>query len=173
MIVRVIDAASKWRVVVVAGAEIATVLRDAPVGVIRNSEPERGMAHSLRLANDAIEPDEAIAVLLGDLPDIDSATIARTIDAYDANVDVVVPRAGERYGHPVVFGPVARRRIGALPDGDSLRSLRDDPDLRRTFVELMTNAALADIDTPADYEARSARLGAVAGPGPHDTSERT
>ncbi|GAC1417593.1 MAG: hypothetical protein NVSMB5_08480 [Candidatus Velthaea sp.] len=157
MIVRVIDAASQWPILVVAGSEIATVLRDAPVDMIRNTEPERGMTRSLALANDAVPPDEPIAVLLGDLPDIDAATIARAIAAYDANVDVVIPRAGERFGHPVIFGPVARKKIAALPDGDSLRTLRDDPDLRRRFVDLATNAALADIDTPAEYEARSTR----------------
>ena len=157
MIVRVIDAAAQWPIVVVAGSEIATVLRDAPVEVIRNAEPQRGMNHSLALANDAVAPGEPIAVLLGDLPDIDAATIARAIAAYDAEADVVIPRAGERFGHPVIFGPRARTRIAALPDGDSVRSLRDDPGLRRRYVDLATTAALADIDTPAEYEARSTR----------------
>ena len=123
------------------------------VRVVRNTEPERGMTHSLALANAAIDPLEPIAVLLADLPDCDGAAIARVVAAYDATCDIVVPRAGERLGHPVIFGPAARARIGALPPGDELHRLRDDPTLRRRIVDVPDARAFADIDTEADLRA--------------------
>ena len=155
MIARVIAAAGAWPTVVVAAPEIATILRDAPVRIVRNDAPERGMAHSLRLANEVVPVDEPLAVLLGDLPDITAAAIARVIGAYDESIDVVVPHAGDLPAHPVIFGPLARTKIAALPDGDTLRTLRDDPSLRRRFVDV--DEALTDIDTPEDYASRAMR----------------
>ena len=156
MIRRAVDAAAGWPTVVVASAAVAELLRDAAVRIVRNDEPDRGMSHSLRLADAAIAPDEPIAVLLGDLPDCDARAIARVVDAYDAAADVVVPRVGTRLGHPVVFGPAARARIAALPDGDALHTLRDDPGLRRRIVDVADAAAFEDIDTEADLAARTA-----------------
>ncbi len=137
-----------------AVATEATAHAGARVRIVRNAEPERGMTYSLALADATIPPDEPIAVLLADLPDCDAAAIARVIDAYDANSDVIVPRAGERLGHPVVFGPAARTRIAALPEGDALHRLRDDPALRRRILDVPDARAFADIDTEADLRAR-------------------
>jgi CTP:molybdopterin cytidylyltransferase MocA len=153
MIQRVVDAAAAWPVVVVAGDEVASALRSMPVRVVRNTAPERGMSHSLMLGNAVIDEAGPIAILLADLPDLTPAAIADVIAAYDDGIDVVVPRCGERFVHPVVFGPRARRKIAALPDGDTIKRLRDDPSLRRRLVQADA-AALRDIDTPGDYRAR-------------------
>jgi molybdenum cofactor cytidylyltransferase len=134
-------------------AEVAAYPRSG-VRVVRNDEPDRGMTHSLRLADAAVPHDEPIAVLPADMPDCDADAIARVTDAYDVAVDVVVPRAGDRFGHPVVFGPIARERVGTLPEGDALHRLRDDPTLRRRIVDVPDARAFADIDTEADLRAR-------------------
>jgi CTP:molybdopterin cytidylyltransferase MocA len=154
MIWRAIDAAARWPTVVVASAAVAATLADASVRIVRNDEPERGMSHSLRLADAAIPPDEPIAVLLGDLPDCDSAAIARVVDAYDANVDVLVPCVGKRLGHPVVLGPAARAKIRGLPDGDTQSTVRDDPSLRRRLLDVDDARAFEDIDTEDELAAR-------------------
>lgn len=156
MIVRVIGAAAAWPTVVVTSHEVATILRDAPVRIIENAAPERGMSHSLALADAAIAPDEPIAVLLGDLPDMRPERLAEVIAAYSEETDIVFARAGEHPAHPVVFSPNARKKIAGLPDGDSLRLLRDDQSLRRRVIDVAADAAaLTDIDTPAEYEART------------------
>jgi molybdenum cofactor cytidylyltransferase len=154
MIRRAIDAAAPWPTVVVASAPVAATLADAPVRIVRNDEPERGMSHSLRLADAAIPPGEPIAVLLADLPDCDSAAIARVVDAYDADVDVLVPRVGKRLGHPVVLGPAARVKIRGLPDGDTQSTVRDDPSLRRRLLDVDDARAFEDIDTEDELAAR-------------------
>ena len=157
MIVRVIGAAAAWPTVVVTSHEVATILRDAPVRIIENAAPERGMSHSLALADAAIAPDEPIAVLLGDLPDCDAAAIARVVNAYDDGADVVVPQAAGRCGHPVVFGPAARRAIAGLGEGDGLHRVRDDASLRRRVIAVGDVRAFEDIDTPDELAARIAR----------------
>jgi molybdenum cofactor cytidylyltransferase len=153
MIAHVLEAAAAWPLVVVAGDEVAPTLGHMSLRIVRNDAPERGMAHSLYLGNAVVNETEAIAVLLADLPDITPSAIAAAIEAYDDTVDVVIPRCGETFGHPVVFGPRARRKIAALPDGDTLHRLRDDPDLRRRVVAA-DSGCLTDIDTPSDYTER-------------------
>jgi molybdenum cofactor cytidylyltransferase len=155
MIERVLNAAVAWPVVVVAGDEVAPALGPTALRIVRNAAPERGMAHSLRLANQVVPPDEPIAVLLADLPDISAQTIAAVIAAYDDAVDVVSPQHAGICTHPVIFGPLARRKIADLPDGDTIKRLRDDPSLRRRIIETSAEA-LTDIDTPSDYSARIA-----------------
>jgi CTP:molybdopterin cytidylyltransferase MocA len=153
MIAHVLEAAAAWPCVVVAGADVAPVLAASPARVVRNDAPERGMSHSLVLADAVIARDEPIAVLPADLPDITSAALAAAIGAYDDIVDVVIPRYGEAFVHPVIFGPRARQMIAALPDGDTIRRLRDDPSLRRRIVTA-DRAASLDIDTPSEYAER-------------------
>jgi CTP:molybdopterin cytidylyltransferase MocA len=159
LIRRVLDAAAGWPIVVVASAAVAAELGVGADGVriVRNDEPERGMNHSLALADAAVPAGEAIAVVLGDLPDCDAATIARVVAAYDDGVDIVVPQAGERLGHPVVFGPAARREIATLGDGDGLHRVRDAASLRRRIVVVDDARAFDDIDTDAELAARIAR----------------
>lgn len=157
MILRAIGAAAAWPTVVVASAPVAAMVAAQPVRIVANDAPERGMNHSLALADAAIDPGEPLAVLLGDLPDSNATTIARVLGAYDDDVDVLIPRAGKRFGHPVVFGPNARRRIPALGDGDGLQRIRDDPSLRRRFVDLDDPGAFDDIDTEDELAARLAR----------------
>jgi molybdenum cofactor cytidylyltransferase len=156
MVSLVIEAAGAWPTLVVAGDEVACLLGPAASHIVRNDTPERGMSYSLLLAHRCIAAAEPIAVLLGDLPDITHAAIERVIAAYDATVDVVIPRCGQTAGHPVVFGPRARRKIAHLPEGDTIRLLRDDPALRRRIVQTGP-AALCDIDTPSDYSRRLER----------------
>lgn len=153
MVDRVVQAASNWPIVVVTSDEVAPILGPSCVCVVRNSMPERGMAHSLKLANAVVPQDEAIAILLADMPDITPAAIATVIAGYDADIDVVIPRHGGAYGHPVIFGPLARRKIAELPDGDTVQRLRDDERLRRRFIDGPAEPFL-DIDTPADYDRR-------------------
>jgi molybdenum cofactor cytidylyltransferase len=153
MIQCVLDAAAAWPVIVVTGDEVAPTLGATALRIVRNDAPERGMSHSLKLGNAVIADGEPIAVLLGDLPDISPAAIATVIAAYDDSVDVVIPQCGQTFVHPVVFGPRARRKIAALPDGDTIGRLRDDASLHRRIVEVGAGC-LTDIDTPADYTER-------------------
>ncbi len=140
-----------------AGDDAPASLASSDLCIVLNAAPERGMTHSLHLADQVVRADEPIAVLLADLPDISARTIAAVIAAYNDEIDVVIPRHGDTFAHPVIFGPRARRKIADLPDGDTIQRLRDDSTLRRRIVETSAES-LTDIDTPADYSKRTAQM---------------
>jgi molybdenum cofactor cytidylyltransferase len=154
LLARAIRACGAHPVVVVCAPELAAGLRDTRAVTIVNAEPERGMAHSLRLADRCIDPAQAIVVLPADLARIEADHVQRTIDALGA-ADVAYPlRADGVPGHPVVFAPRARVFIRDIPDGDTIRRLRDRDDLVRHTIAVDESWPYADVDTPGDLERR-------------------
>jgi molybdenum cofactor cytidylyltransferase len=149
-----VDAARQWNPVVVAGAQVAEyVAARAGVEVIVNDAPQRGMTHSLALANDAVAQKAALIVLLGDKPLVTPPLIARLCETM-GNADVLFPMHPQTRepGHPVLFSPRARSKIAHLPDGDTLSLLRDDPQLVRREVACEDRGAYFDVDTAAVLE---------------------
>jgi CTP:molybdopterin cytidylyltransferase MocA len=100
------------------------------------------------LANAAIPEDAPLIVLLADKPLVSTGLISQIVEnARDADVVFPVNEDSGEPGHPVVFSPRARVKIPALPDGDTLKSLRDDPLLDRKTVATRDRGAFFDVDT--------------------------
>lgn len=148
-----IAAAQRWQPVLVAGHEVADAMKGRDdVELVRNSEPQRGMAHSLALADAAVAADAVLVVLLGDKPLVSEGLIADLCAALeDADVAYPVRARSGQPGHPVVFAACVRGRIATLPDGDSVHILRDDPSLRRRVVRSEDEGAFFDVDTASDF----------------------
>src|SRR5207237_805280 len=89
----------------------------------------------IRRAVDAAAPWPTVVVA--------SASIAELL----AGTDVRIVRNDEP-------GPAARAKIKALPDGDTQSTLRDDPSLRRRFLDVDDGHAFDDIDTEEELTAR-------------------
>lgn len=107
-------------VVVVTGhqaAEIGQALEGLDVGVTRNADFADGVAGSLA-AGIAAVPDAAAGavVALGDMPNLDPATIGALIAAFDpgAGRTICVPVRAGRRGNPVLFGRTHFADLGAL-----------------------------------------------------------
>lgn len=148
MLEHAIAAAMPWKPVVVAGAQVAVHVQASSADVLYNDSPQRGMTHSLALANARIPAGAALVVLLGDKPLVTPQLIAQIADALaDADVAFPVHPQTREPGHPVVFSPRARAKIPLLPDGDALRVLRDDPELVRREIASDDCGAYFDIDT--------------------------
>jgi len=157
-------AAAFPRILVVSPALAAHVTAQPGLAIVLNERPDRGMTYSLALADaEVADREAALVVLLADTPLVDAALIARVVAAR-GNADVAYPVRGGIPGHPVVFGPDARARIGGLPDGDTLRALRDDPGLRRIELPETEDGAFADVDTPEDFARLRAALEPSAPP---------
>lgn len=148
MVDRVLAACAGIETVVVASPRLVEHLRTSCATVVINTDPHLGMAHSLALAHAHIARDRAIAVFLADKPLMTAALARRVIDAgQTAHADVCFPERGGVGGHPVYFSPRARERICGLK-GDSLRSLRDAPNLRRILIPIADEGAYFDVDDP-------------------------
>jgi molybdenum cofactor cytidylyltransferase len=157
LIERAIAACACFETVIVASERVASTIPPAPRRqVIVNHEPRRGMTHSLRLADAAVDRTRALLVLPGDLPFVDAALIERVAHAPEA--DVAYPVCGHRPGHPVRFSPRARALLPRLADGDTLRLLRDEPSLTRVPAGVAEPDSQLDIDDPAAYDGALARL---------------
>ncbi len=90
---------------------------------------------------------------MGDKPFVTPALIQHMNDSLrDADVAYPLHDASGEPGHPVIFSPLARRRIAALRDGDTLRALRDDPSLARHAVPTSDRGAFFDVDTAEEFE---------------------
>lgn len=152
-----IAAAQAWNSLVVCGSEVERYLFGrCGVEVVRNDEPDRGMSHSLALANEIVAPELALIVLLGDKPLVRRSLIKSIASAARDN-DVVYPVRGAVPGHPVMLSPRARRYIAGLPAGDTLRLLRDISELRQYAMQTSDPGATFDVDTIDDF-AGAARI---------------
>ena len=121
-----------------------------------NPDPERGMRSSLELAVDAAAGEEALAVLLVDVPGIDAAAVAATVPAWRPGRIAVASYDGRR-GHPTVMAPALWRQALDLagPDEGARALLRACPEL---VDEVAVTGDPTDLDTPDDLGAL-ARLG--------------
>jgi molybdenum cofactor cytidylyltransferase len=142
-----ITAARAWNPVVVCGAEVAQYLRNrSDLELVRNDAPELGMSRSLALANRVVARNLHLIVLLGDQPLV-SEELIRTILRSAPGADVTYPRCDGVPGHPVVLSPRARRRLGGLPAGDTLRLVHRDPRLVANPIATEDRGAFFDVDT--------------------------
>jgi molybdenum cofactor cytidylyltransferase len=147
LIEHAIAAAQRWHPVVVCGREVAQYLgRRSDLALVVNDEPERGMSHSLALANRHLSSEIAMLVALGDKPLV-SESLIETICGEARDADLVYPERDDEPGHPVVLSPRARRFIDYLPPGDSLRLLRTNPHLTARGVQTDDPGAFFDVDT--------------------------
>jgi molybdenum cofactor cytidylyltransferase len=147
-----IAASQAWKPIVVAGPEVARYLAGrTDVEVLLNDAPDRGMSHSLALANRAVPAGVALIVLLGDKPLIGKALIESICGAAD-DADVVFPVHEGAPGHPVRLSPRARRFIGDLPSGDTVRLLRNHAELRQRALQTVDVGAVFDLDELSAFE---------------------
>ena len=158
---RALDACGNRQTIVVASPLVAPhVVPTSKRTLIVNEAPDRGMTHSLRLADDAAPIDVPLAVLLADMPFVDRELVDEIIEQWDDSLDIISPERDGVPGHPAIFGPVARRALAGLSEGDSLRVLRGDRSFRRRIVPIEDPDALIDVDS--EESLRTARERAQA-----------
>jgi CTP:molybdopterin cytidylyltransferase MocA len=128
--------------------------------VLVNATPEAGMTSSLAVAHHALAPDVTLGVILADKPFVREETLVLCERAYAAEpaCDVLFPTLAGEPGHPVYFGARARARLAAAPAGDTLRAVRDDPELKAVAVECSDPGIVDDLDTPGDWHEAERRL---------------
>jgi molybdenum cofactor cytidylyltransferase len=163
----VIDAAARScldEIVLVLGhraADVRSAIRlpaRPPVRVVVNPEPGRGLSSSIRLGLASVAPGTAaIAILLGDQPQVHAALIDRVVRAFlGGGARAVRPvysgPGGERVpGHPVLLAQEIWSDVSSLSgDEGARRVLSAHPDW---VLEVPVDGPPpADLDTLEDYE---------------------
>ncbi len=150
LVERAIRAAGAFDTVVVCSEATQPVARALRTHAVLNREPERGMAHSLRLANDAIGPERPILVLPADLLLIEPHHVADVAAAAE-DADVVHPmRSDGTPGHPVYFSARARALIAKLADNEPISKVREHPGLTRRTLTIEEAWPYTDVDDLSD-----------------------
>ncbi|TAN09152.1 MAG: nucleotidyltransferase family protein [Burkholderiaceae bacterium] len=139
---------------------------DSPVArahlkVVINPDPDEGPASSLRCGLKALPPElSAILVVLGDQPLLEGQDFAAVLAAWRGRakeIELAVPRRGDRLGHPIVFGPAVRAAVLA---GQGVRGWREQHPEGVRFVDATHDRFTVDLDTPDDVRAACVTYGA-------------
>lgn len=155
-IVRELAEGGCTRVVVVTGtgddaARIAAEAHAAGAEVVVNGDPEAEQVDSLRAGLTALPPEaEAAVVAPVDVPDVAAGLVRGLVDGFRrTGAPVVVPAAGGRHGHPVLFGRAVFGELleEALPEGARTVVHRH----RETALEIPVDRLPPDLDTPEEY----------------------
>ena len=141
------DMPFRRRIAVVDGCTIN--YGDHGFEVLRNDDPSRDMASSVRIGIAAARAHNAQAVLiaLADMPRVTATHIYNLLDAVDGPDAVVASSDGISPKPPAVFGRAQFDFLLTL-DGDA-----GARDLVKAGKHVVTNAAeLIDVDTPEELE---------------------
>ncbi len=139
------------------GDEVAAVAPDG-VEVVRSEEWDRGIAHSMRAALDALTPRpsvDAVCVGLADQPLVGADAYRRLVAAYDAGAELAVATYSGRRGNPVLLSRTVWAQAQLLEGDEGARVL-----IRRygaTEVACDGTGDPADVDTIEDLAAMEAR----------------
>lgn len=144
-------------IMVVTGAsdaEIRGIIKPLPVKVVFNPSYKKGMLSSVQAGFKALPQDtEAVLILLGDQPSIQSAVLDAVIEEYySSSKRLIVPvYAGER-GHPLLIDVRFRKEIQHLDHDVGLRELlhKHPRDVHELKIE--DASVLRDLDNKVDYQ---------------------
>jgi len=149
-------------VVVVSSAgtgRLADEVARGPAKLVVNPGGQGGQIGSLCTAldhlDDLADPPAAVAFTPVDNPAVAPETVRALVDAWRrSRAALVLPRYGNRRGHPVVadMGIAGELRVPGLPEG-ARSVVRRDPG-RVLELEVDDPGVADDLDTPGRYRAR-------------------
>ncbi|MGE8324247.1 MAG: nucleotidyltransferase family protein [Pseudomonas sp.] len=137
------------RVVLRAGERGEDFGLPAGCRVIVSPHAASGMGHSLAAGARALGDSQAqaVAILLGDMPWIEWATLRRLAEAASAS-RIVLPQHAGQLGHPVIFGRQFWPALGQLSGDEGARAVvRAQRDCCEV-VDVADAGVLRDVDTP-------------------------
>jgi molybdenum cofactor cytidylyltransferase len=144
-------------------AAIAEALRDRPVRIVRNPDPDGDMLSSVRCGLRAVPPDcRAVLVALGDQPGITGELVNCIINAYlSSDRKIAVPVHKGQRGHPLLLSVECRDEVLRDYEHVGLQGLLRQHPEDVLEVPVSSPAAVSDMDCPADYRRELAHLRSV------------
>lgn len=144
-------------IVVVAPGEdrLLAHCRARGVAVAVNTQVRQGMLSSvlcgLNRAGDRLAGARSLTICPVDFPWLEAETVAALLAALaDSPYPIVVPRYGDRQGHPLVLAPAVSRDIERLDLGIGLRGLLALHPVETVDVD--DPGVLRDLDTWRDHD---------------------
>ena len=123
--------------------------------VMRNTQPEKGQASSVRLGLESIDKNyDVLLVALSDQPDIGSAEIIALLEEYQnksADQEIILPIVDGQRGNPVLFSKKAIDAILEIPEMVCRPYMDSHPQQVRQLVT-SNKAYLVDVDTEDDIQ---------------------
>ncbi len=118
-----------------------------------NPDPARGMLSSLQTGLAALpEGLDGFLFTTVDSPAVAPLTVKRLTGAIEAGAALAIPRWQGRNGHPVACAAGLAAEFLALDPGHSPKEVVRRHESETERVEVDDPGAIADIDTPEDYE---------------------
>lgn len=136
--------------------ERAAALAGLPVASVVAEDARDGMSASLRRGIAALPPDLAgVMILPADLPEIGTEDMARMIRRFAGRPGRILrgATADGRAGHPAIFPADLLPALGAVTGDEGGRSVLAAHRDRVETEVLPGEAAVRDLDTPADWAA--------------------
>jgi len=160
-VVNKLTQADLQEIIVVTGAshqQVSQVLAETNVKLVFNpSYRQDSMLISLKCSLDVVSDQaEAILVVLGDQPQIETDVVSSVIAEYLASgAELVVPSYRMRRGHPWLAARSFWPQIWQTAANTTLRDLLNQNAEKIAYVNVETESILKDLDTPEDYAAAS------------------
>ena len=128
------------------------------VPTITPGETNGGMGMSIAAGVAARADAKGWLIALADMPFIQPVTIARVLAALQNGSPIAAPVYQGQRGHPVGFSATFRDALRALHSDAGARELLQRHAAEITLIACDDAGILADIDTPADLPADTARI---------------
>jgi molybdenum cofactor cytidylyltransferase len=144
------------------GERVASALAGLDIERVHNPDYAEGLSTSLKVGLAALPPEsDAVAVALGDMPDVTGALIDRLVAALDParGALIAVPTREGRRGNPVVWSRRFFDDLSRIEGDTGARHLIGLHNEAVVEVPVDDEAAFHDIDTPEALQ--SARAGRV------------
>jgi len=145
---------NKVHVVLGSGADsLQSLLQNYNVETIINTKYENGMLSSVQCGLNALPSDtDAVMVILGDQPMIETFVLDKVIEAYrHTKKEIIIASHEKKRGHPILIGAKYIQEIIGFSFEKSLRDLLQKYPEDIEEVELNRPEILRDIDTEKDY----------------------
>ncbi|WP_366656514.1 molybdopterin-binding/glycosyltransferase family 2 protein [Fodinicurvata sp. EGI_FJ10296] len=149
-------------------ADLAAALAGTPVSFIANPDFADGLSTSVKAAARTLaagspsgDRPDGVFFVLGDMPDIDVATIGALADAFDParGPSIIVPTFQGKRGHPVLWDSRFLPDFAALTGDIGAKSVIASNEDAVVEIAVGSDGILTDIDTPEALSARNAAIG--------------
>ena len=156
-----IDVLSFTDLVIVVGGknalDLEPVVDGAGASLVVNRAPERGQFSSMRIALQEVmnHGRDAAIVTLVDRPPPNPNTVQKLKERFLESPDTiwaVVPRYGERNGHPIVVGREMIHAFLSAPPAATARDVEHAHQQHILYVPVDDPLVVLNVDTPEDYQ---------------------